>query len=140
MSRDSSVPSQVASAVSRVSLPPLPQPLAAGFRYLDPEDATSSPEREPESEPAEEIILAVDVRGNNSMGCAYYSTQSHALHLLNDMQSIGMDVLGSLVVQIQPTMVLTSFQAPESVVEFFDQDSQSAENGTVRESWTVNFG
>lgn len=70
------------------------------------------------------------------MGCAYYSTQSQALYLLNDMQSVGMDILGSLVVQVQPTMVLTSFQAPESVVEFFDQDSQSAENGTVRFPFT----
>lgn len=105
--------------------------LSAGFRWLDAEDAASDADADRAEDPAEEVILAVDVRANNSMGCAYFSTQSQGLYLLNDVQSVGMDVLGSLVVQVQPTMVLTSFQAPESVIEYFDQDSRSSDNGTI---------
>lgn len=113
------------SSSSRVTLPALP----IDFRFLDAEDAATNVETaSPALADVNEVLLSVDIKGKDALGCAYYEAENQALYLLNDIQSAELGLLNSLLIQVQPTMVLLSVKAPEAVIEYLEERSRSDEN------------
>ncbi|KAJ8127600.1 hypothetical protein O1611_g6036 [Lasiodiplodia mahajangana] len=75
-----------------------------------------------------EIILAIDMRDRgpqgSTLGCAYYVAIDEALYLLEDVAMAGVDLVETLLLHAQPTIVLISARAPESLAQFLASGSQ----------------
>jgi DNA mismatch repair protein MSH5 len=75
-----------------------------------------------------EIIMAIDMRGHGSqgstLGCAYYVVLEQTLYLLEDVAMAGVDLVETLLLHAQPTTVLISARAPETLAQFLARGSQ----------------
>ncbi|KAI1826467.1 putative MSH5 protein [Xylaria intraflava] len=75
-----------------------------------------------------EIIMAIDMRDRGShgslIGCAYYVVMEEALYLLEDVAMAGVDLVETLLLHAQPTTVLISARAPETLANFLSSSSQ----------------
>ncbi|KAI1744377.1 putative MSH5 protein [Xylaria scruposa] len=75
-----------------------------------------------------EIIMAIDMRDRgprgSTLGCAYYVALEEALYLLEDVAMAGIDLVETLLLHAQPTTVLISARAPESLSQFLARGSQ----------------
>ncbi|KAI1180496.1 muts domain V-domain-containing protein [Nemania sp. FL0916] len=75
-----------------------------------------------------EVIMAIDMRDARSqgstLGCAYYVVVEETLYLLEDVAMAGVDFVETLLLHAQPTTVLISARAPDSVAQFLARGSQ----------------
>ncbi|KAI0450679.1 muts domain V-domain-containing protein [Xylaria acuta] len=75
-----------------------------------------------------EIIMAIDMRDRgprgSTLGCAYYVVLEEALYLLEDVAMASIDLVETLLLHVQPTTVLISARAPESLSQFLARGSQ----------------
>ncbi|KAJ2987793.1 hypothetical protein NUW58_g4315 [Xylaria curta] len=75
-----------------------------------------------------EIIMAIDMRDRgprgSTLGCAYYVVLEEALYLLEDVAMAGVDLVETLLLHAQPTTVLISARAQESLAQFLARGSQ----------------
>ena len=91
---------------------------------------------------ADEIIMCVDMRDRGTVGCCYYESSTRSLHLVEDIQYGGLDVVGTcesillcityprtqdetVKLHIQPTVVILSTRGDESIERYFDPDRRS---------------
>ncbi|TGJ88151.1 hypothetical protein E0Z10_g516 [Xylaria hypoxylon] len=75
-----------------------------------------------------EIIAAIDMRDRgprgSTIGCAYYVVLEETLYLLEDVAMAGVDLVETLLLHVQPTTVLISSRAPESLAQLLASGSQ----------------
>ncbi|KAI0489521.1 muts domain V-domain-containing protein [Xylaria cf. heliscus] len=75
-----------------------------------------------------EIIMAIDMRDRgpqgSTLGCAYYVVLEEALYLLEDVAMASVDLVETLLLHAQPTTVLISARAPESLSQLLTRGSQ----------------
>lgn len=75
-----------------------------------------------------EIIMAIDMRDRgpqgSTIGCAYYVVLEEVLYLLEDVAMAGVDLVETLLLHGQPTTVLISTRAPESLAGVLARGSQ----------------
>ncbi|KAI0443128.1 muts domain V-domain-containing protein [Xylaria telfairii] len=75
-----------------------------------------------------EIIMAIDMRDRgprgSTLGCAYYVVLEETLYLLEDVAMAGVDLVETLLLHAQPTTILISARAPESLSQFLARGSQ----------------
>jgi hypothetical protein len=74
-----------------------------------------------------ETILAVDLKESDSIGCAYYIALDETLFLQEDLAMAGSDFVETLIMHAQPTTILVSSKAPESLVTVLEAGSQGLE-------------
>lgn len=72
----------------------------------------------------DEIIMAIDMKDNGSVGCAYYVAVDGALFVQEDSPMAGMDFVETLLLRVEPTIVLISLRSPDSLVEFLESGAQ----------------
>lgn len=81
------------------------------------------------------VIMAVSLKENGALGCAYYSASHRTLYLLNDLEAQNISVLRSLLLHTQPTSVILPLSSPGVALEFFGQkkedDSPQGERGSI---------
>jgi hypothetical protein len=58
-----------------------------------------------------DVFMAMDMRENHTFGCSFYSSQTRELLLLEDMTITDQTVVESLLLSIQPTVVLILIRA-----------------------------
>lgn len=68
--------------------------------------------------------MAIDMRDNGTVGCAYYVAIDEALFLQEDIAMGGIEFVETLVLRVEPTTVLISLRSPESLVEFLEAGAQ----------------
>ncbi|KAL9099242.1 MAG: hypothetical protein Q9163_005233 [Psora crenata] len=73
----------------------------------------------------DEIIMAVDVSHKGDVGCCYYVAMEEKLLLLSEVSCGGLEVINTLKVHIQPTVVILSLRVPEDVEECFNPHSRT---------------
>lgn len=89
-----------------------------------------------------EVIVAIDMRNRDTIGCSYYVAREEKLHLLNDVKYGGVDIVeaceftrgcpeqisNALLVRtfIEPTVVLVSSRVDESVHEHLDPEERNS--------------
>ncbi|KAF5985318.1 DNA mismatch repair MSH5 [Fusarium coicis] len=67
------------------------------------------------SEPIQhEVVMAIDLRDNCTIGCAYFSTTDGILHVSEDITTASLDIAEQFLIHIQPTSLLVSARAPAS--------------------------
>lgn len=58
--------------------------------------------------------MAIDLRENFTVGCAYFSTTDGILHVSEDIATASLDIAEQFLIHIQPTSLLVSARAPSS--------------------------
>uniref|UniRef100_A0A8H7NCI4 DNA mismatch repair protein MSH5 n=1 Tax=Bionectria ochroleuca TaxID=29856 RepID=A0A8H7NCI4_BIOOC len=76
---------------------------------------------------SEEIIMAIDLKGTDTMGCAYFNTSTATLYLAEDILQATLDVVGQLVMHARPTAFLVSRRAREDLMDTLEKLNSQAE-------------
>lgn len=93
-----------------------------GDRHNGHSPDTDSAEDEPEA--MDEVIMAVDMKDNGTIGCAYYVALDEALFIQEDIPTAGIDFVEMLLMRVEPTTVLTSIRGSDSLIEFLEAGAQ----------------
>lgn len=80
-----------------------------------------------ESGGLDEIIMAIDMKDNGTVGSAYYVAIDEALFLQEDIPMAGMEFVETLLLRVEPTTVLISLRSPDVLVEFLEAGAQDCE-------------
>ncbi|CAH0047883.1 unnamed protein product [Clonostachys solani] len=70
---------------------------------------------------SEEIIMAIDLKSTDTMGCAYFNTSTATLYLAEDILQATLDVVGQLVMHARPTTFLVSRRAREDLMDTLEK-------------------
>lgn len=77
-----------------------------------------------------EVIMAIEMKRDGRVGCAYYVAIDEAFFIENDMPMGGLEVVSTLVMRVQPTTILIPNRAPQDLVLLLEQDAEGvSENG-----------
>lgn len=101
------------------TLPP-PSSNNSGSVVTDDDADPYSPESEgqvrarEDADEMNEVIMAVDLRGG-TVGCAYYVTREEKLFLMGDVKMAGIDIVDTLKMHAEPTVVLINTRSDEAL-------------------------
>lgn len=70
-----------------------------------------------------EVIMAIDLKENSSIGCAYLSTTDGVLYISDDIPMPTLDITDQFISHIQPTTLLVSARASEQFHEYIEKHS-----------------
>ncbi|KAJ5058840.1 muts domain V-domain-containing protein [Bipolaris maydis] len=79
-----------------------------------------------------EIVMAVDLNTRGTVGCCYYIASEERLYFMEDVQFGHVDVVDSLRIYIDPTVILVSTKIDDKVIDCFDPDAKSGDNDQFR--------
>lgn len=68
--------------------------------------------------------MAIDMKENGTIGCAYYVALDEALFLLQDIPLAGIELVEMLILHVEPTTVLVSIRGPDVLIEFLEAGAQ----------------
>lgn len=139
-----------ASVRSSPSLPPHPQPSAGRLPLPVHSAATPSTVQtdgygrngesrcsdfpgSDEPDTMNEVIMAIDMKDNGTVGCAYYVAIDEALFLQEDIQLAGIELVETLLLHAEPTTVLISIRSPDSLVRFIEAGAQDFQGNRNQE-------
>lgn len=72
----------------------------------------------------DEVIMALNLREELTMGCAYYHTQEGILYLAQEVTAATTDIAEQFIIHVQPTTIILSGRAPEELINFLEKKSQ----------------
>lgn len=72
----------------------------------------------------DEIIIAIDMKDNGTVGCAYYVAMDEALFIQEDLPMAGISFVETLLMRVEPTVVLVSIRSSDDLVEFLEAGAQ----------------
>jgi DNA mismatch repair protein MSH5 len=75
----------------------------------------------------DEVIMAVEMKDNRTVGCAYYNALNEALHLHEDIAMAGMELIETQLMHAQPTTVIVSNRAPEKLIRYLEVGAQDVD-------------
>ncbi len=85
-----------------------------------------------------EIVMAVDRRERGTVGCAYYIAREERLCLMEDIKLAGIEIVDTLKLHAQPTVLLISTRADEVLEEHLSKESRGAD-GDYDSSRSTSF-
>ncbi|KAL9127109.1 MAG: hypothetical protein Q9217_003959 [Psora testacea] len=92
----------------------------------DPEMGSDASNDEGESDDRmNEVVMAVEVSNKGDVGCCYYAAMEEKLFLLSDVSGGGLEIVDTLKVHIQPTVIILSLRVDKNVEEYFDPRGKS---------------
>ncbi|KAI1373621.1 muts domain V-domain-containing protein [Hypoxylon crocopeplum] len=86
-----------------------------------------------------EIIMAIDMKDNGDLGCAYYVAIDEALFLLEDVAMSGLDLVETLLLHVNPTTVLISARVSEALANYLAKGAQGIDGnrGDMRSAYIL---
>lgn len=81
-------------------------------------------QNEDDGDGVNEVIMAIEMKDNNTVGCAYYVTLEETLYLQEDIPMAGMELVETLLLQAQPTTVIINNRAPAKIAEYLEAHAQ----------------
>lgn len=72
----------------------------------------------------DEVIMAIDMKDNGTIGCAYYVAIDEALFIQEDIPLAGVDFVEMLLMRVEPTTILTSIRGPDCLIELLEAGAQ----------------
>lgn len=77
--------------------------------------------------------MAIDMKDSGNLGCAYYIAADETLFLLEDVAMSGMDLVETLLLHVNPTTVLISARASDTLADYLARGAQGVDGnrGTV---------
>lgn len=144
LSKQSSVSRSIAR--SSPALPPLPPQNRLSLRGPGSSIAGSSIHREEyvraeivetdaeiqareDADEMNEVVLAVDMRDRGTIGCAYYIVREEKLCLMEDIKLAGLDIVDTLKLHAQPTLILISTRSDERLEDDLAKDARGIDRG-----------
>ena len=82
----------------------------------------------------EGIDMALELKVNGTIGCAYFETASSTLYIYEDMRNANLEIISSVLFQIQPTCVFVPSRSPDELMVLLDRLSHWTGNGPVEEA------
>lgn len=80
-----------------------------------------------------EVVMAIEMKANNSLGCAYYVMSERRLLLLEDISMATQETIESLLVHVQPTTIIYNNRASETLVDYLEKHASQGGEG----EWVV---
>ena len=71
-----------------------------------------------------ETIMAVEMRERGTIGCAYYVAREETLYLVEDIKMASLDIVDTLKLHAQPTVVLISTRSDEKLEEHLSKEAR----------------
>jgi DNA mismatch repair protein MSH5 len=97
------------------------------------DDGVNNGHAEADLDLLEEVVLATNVTDRGSVGCAYYVAREEKLYFMEDIQLGGADIVDSLKLFIDPTVILVPTRCQAETIDRLDPDlrtpSGSAQGG-----------
>ncbi|KAL1952661.1 hypothetical protein VTO42DRAFT_4562 [Malbranchea cinnamomea] len=59
------------------------------------------------------VVMAIDVKERGTFGCCYYVAEEEKLYILEDIEQGGMDIIETIKLEIEPTVVVVSTRADQ---------------------------
>ncbi|KAI0882714.1 muts domain V-domain-containing protein [Annulohypoxylon maeteangense] len=87
------------------------------------EDALSSED----ADALGEVIMAIDMKDNGNLGCAYYIAIDETMFLLEDVAMSGIDLVETLLLHVNPTTILISARASEALASYLSKRVQGVD-------------
>ncbi|MCJ1281630.1 MutS protein msh5 [Xylographa opegraphella] len=75
-----------------------------------------------EDDALNEIVMALELRSRDTVGCSYYVAREEKLYLMSDMKICGLEIVESLKLYAKPTIVLISVRIDERVHDLLDPE------------------
>ncbi|KAF1841047.1 uncharacterized protein K460DRAFT_420875 [Cucurbitaria berberidis CBS 394.84] len=75
-----------------------------------------------------EVIMAVDLTPRGTVGCCYYVARDEKLYFMEDIHFGDADVVDSLRMFIDPTVILVSTKIDDIVIDRFDPEAKSGDS------------
>lgn len=111
-------------------LPHLPLPPRTEYDRNDSPEGMHDPAEcaygEPGSITTDEVIAAMDMKENSALGCAFYSLSTCTLSVGQDIELADADAMEQMLLHIQPTVIIISSRAPESLRLLIEQKLELA--------------
>jgi len=82
-----------------------------------------------DSDAMNEIIMAVDMKDRGTVGCAYYVVREEKLYLMEDIKMAGLEIIDTLKLHAQPTVVLISTRSDEKLEEHLNREARRIDRG-----------
>jgi hypothetical protein len=76
-----------------------------------------------------EIIMAVDLRDRGTIGCAYYVAREEKLYLMEDIKMGGLEIIETLRIHIQPSLILISNRSDEKLEDYLNREDRGIDRG-----------
>ncbi|KAI6871989.1 hypothetical protein KC338_g2308 [Hortaea werneckii] len=70
----------------------------------------------------DEVVMAVNLTERGTVGCAYYAARTEKLYFMEDVKFGSADVVASLKLFVDPTVILVSTKCPEDVLDRLDPE------------------
>jgi hypothetical protein len=129
----SRTPVATSSPGPRVSLRPLPSHITTSspsISHVDDDDGAAENDEEVDmceyDDAMNEVIMAVDFK-DRSIGCAYYVAREEKLCMMEDVKLAGLEVVDTLKLHIQPTVLLISTRSDEALEDHLNKEARSAD-------------
>ncbi|KAK4212833.1 putative MSH5 protein [Rhypophila decipiens] len=79
---------------------------------------------ENKSDVLNEVIMALDMRKDGRIGCAYYVAMEETLFIEEDTPLGGLEVASTLIMRVQPTTIMIPNRAPQDLVLLLEKDAE----------------
>ena len=76
-----------------------------------------------------EIVMAIDMKERGSLGCAYYIARDEKVYVMEDVKMASLELLDTLKIYIQPTVVLISTRCEEKLEDNLGKDARGIDRG-----------
>lgn len=84
-----------------------------------------------------EVILAIDMKENGNLGCAYYIAADEILFLLEDVPMASIEIVETVILHATPTTILIPSRTSQAVVDMLAKGAHSLdEHGRHGKMWT----
>lgn len=81
------------------------------------------------SDAVNEVFMAVEMKDRGTIGCAYYVAREEKLCLMEDIKMANLDIIDTLKVHVQPTVILISTRSDEKLEENLSKDARGIDRG-----------
>lgn len=75
--------------------------------------------------------MAIEMKPNNTVGCAYYLTIEETLCLQEDIPMAGIEIVETLLLQAQPTTVIINNRAPAKMADYLEAHAQDLDGSNA---------
>jgi DNA mismatch repair protein MSH5 len=132
---------------STPQLPPLPAQRRVSFRpptsHLNTQSARRSSrhghdddieseadiQAREDADALNEIVMAIDMKEKGTVGCAYYIAREEKLFLMEDIKLAGLDIVDTVKLHAQPTVLLISTKSDEALENHLMKEAKGIGNG-----------
>ena len=99
----------------------------AGNGSIASDMSDGSQEGHSSPEESNEVLMALEMKTNGMVGCAYFVSATATLYLQEDTRITGFELVESLIFQAQPSSIIVPSRAPENFIDYLGRHSRETD-------------